>query len=156
MGKLLIIEPFYGGSHQQLVESVTRRLESHQYDLITLPAKKWHWRARTSALTLSQLVKSSVEYHSLLTSSVTSLSELLGLRPDLAHLNMILYFHENQLCYPVETVKDRDVQFGYNQITSSLAADMILFNSQFNLNSSVDNISKFLSLQPDVARIVTC
>ena len=64
-------------------------------------------------------------------------------------LNKILYFHENQLCYPVQNVKERDFQFGYNQITSSLCADLILFNSVYNMQSFLDNISNYLSLQPD-------
>lgn len=155
MAQLLILEPFYGGSHKQLLDTLTSRLDHDSsaapltYHLVTLPAKKWHWRARTSALKLSQMVERDHEYTTLLTSSVTSLAELLGLRPDLAQLRKIVYFHENQLCYPVQKAKDRDFQYGYNQITSSLAADTVLFNSAYNLTSFLDNIPKFLSLQPD-------
>ena len=149
MPEILILEPFYGGSHKQLIDTVTSRLEADRYDLVTLPAKKWHWRARTSALKLSQIIPRDAGYKTLFTSSVVSLSELIGLRPDLSKLNKILYFHENQLCYPVQNVKDRDFQFGYNQITSSLCADQVLFNSDYNMQSFLDNIKKYLSLQPD-------
>jgi len=149
MPNILILEPFYGGSHKQLIDTVTSRLEADQFDLVTLPAKKWHWRARTSALKLSQTIPRDAGYKTLFTSSVLSLSELIGLRPDLAKLNKILYFHENQLCYPVQNVKDRDFQFGYNQITSALCADQVLFNSDYNMQSFLDNIQKYLSLQPD-------
>ena len=149
MPSILILEPFYGGSHKQLIDAVTARLEAGSYDLVTLPAKKWHWRARTSALKLSQTIPRDAGYKTLFTSSVLSLSELLGLRPDLMKLNKIVYFHENQLCYPVQNIKDRDFQFGYNQITSSLCADQVLFNSVYNMESFLGNISKFLALQPD-------
>ena len=155
----LILEPFYGGSHKQLIDAVTSRLEDGSYQLVTCPAKKWHWRARTSALKMSQEIPRNVSYKNLFTSSVLSLSELLGLRPDLMKLFKIVYFHENQLCYPVQNVKERDFQFGYNQITSCICADKILFNSAYNMKSFLENISKYLSLQPDQrpdsTRIVT-
>lgn len=54
----------------------------------------------------------------LFSSSVLNLAELVALRPDLASLHKVLYFHENQLQYPVRKQKDRDFQYGYNQILS--------------------------------------
>ena len=149
MAELLILEPFYGGSHKQLIDVLTPRLESDSFVLVTLPAKKWHWRARTSSLKLSQDIPREHSFKTLFTSSVLSLSELLGLRPDLASLRKIVYFHENQLCYPVQSVKERDFQFGYNQITSCLSADLIFFNSQYNLSSFLSCLPSFLGLQPD-------
>ena len=146
---LLIVEPFYGGSHKQLIDVLTPQLDSNSFVLVTLPAKKWHWRARTSSLRLSQDIPREHSFTTLLASSVLSLSELLGLRPDLLPLRKIVYFHENQLCYPVQNVKERDFQFGYNQITTSLSADLILFNSEYNLDSFLSCIPSFLGLQPD-------
>lgn len=54
----------------------------------------------------------------LFTSANLNLAELVGLRPDLEKLKKILYFHENQLVYPVRKTKDRDFQYGYNQVVS--------------------------------------
>lgn len=51
-------------------------------------------------------------------SSVLNLCELVALRPDLAPLKKVLYFHENQLAYPVQKDQERDFQYGYNQILS--------------------------------------
>ena len=172
MPKLLILEPFYGGSHKQLLDTLTAELAPGSWSLVTLPDKKWHWRARTSALRLSQdIPPDTSSYSTLLASSVLSLAELLGLRPDLARLTKLVYFHENQLSYPVQVlyctvlcctvlsctvlrysvqaVKDRDFQFGYNQVTTCLCADTVLFNSEYNRDSFISNIPKFLSLQPD-------
>ena len=104
MAELLILEPFYGGSPKQLLDVLCSRLEPDSFVVVSLPAKKWHWRARTSSLKLSQDIPREHSFKTLFTSSVLSLSELLGLRPDLASLRKIVYFHENQLCYPVQSV----------------------------------------------------
>lgn len=77
----------------------------------------FHRRARTSALYFSQVVpRDPVGYAVLFTSSVLNLAELLGVRPDLNKCHKIVYFHENQLVYPVREIKDRDCQYGLNQI----------------------------------------
>ena len=54
----------------------------------------------------------------LFTSANLNLAELVGLRPDLCKVKKILYFHENQLVYPVRKKQERDFQYGYNQIIS--------------------------------------
>lgn len=144
---ILIIEAFYGGSHRQLVELL--REEVDDCVLYTLPAKKWHWRARTAALYFSQSIPSSEHYRVLFASSVLNLTELTALRPDLGKLKKILYFHENQLVYPVKKYQERDFQYGYNQILSCLVADVVVFNSNFNMESFLTSIGKFLKLIPD-------
>lgn len=60
-----------------------------------------------------------------------------------------MYFHENQLVYPVQEIKERDCQYGLNQIMTCLAADEVLFNSTFNMTSFLNNINSFLNIQSD-------
>uniref|UniRef100_A0A8W8NUY5 tRNA-queuosine alpha-mannosyltransferase n=1 Tax=Magallana gigas TaxID=29159 RepID=A0A8W8NUY5_MAGGI len=114
-----------------------------------MTAKKWHWRSRVSALYLAQNIPFCTKYKVLFCSSVLNLAELVALRPDLASLKKIIYFHENQLVYPVREKKDRDIQHGYNQILSCLVADMVVFNSQYNMDSFLSSIGKFLHVIPD-------
>ena len=56
--EICIIETFYGGSHKQLIDLILLELDRLQikYDLFTMSAKKWHWRARCSALYISQII----------------------------------------------------------------------------------------------------
>ncbi|XP_051566385.1 glycosyltransferase-like domain-containing protein 1 isoform X3 [Myxocyprinus asiaticus] len=144
---VLLLEAFHGGSHRQLVDLLQESIK----DCIsfTLPAKKWHWRARTSALYFMQAVPASSSYRVLFTSSVLNLAELVALRPDLACLKKVLYFHENQLVYPVRKSQERDFQYGYNQILSCLVANVVVFNSSFNMESFLSSISTFMKTMPD-------
>jgi hypothetical protein len=42
--KTIIIEPFYGGSHKQMIQLLTTIwFDATQYALFTTPAKKWKW-----------------------------------------------------------------------------------------------------------------
>uniref|UniRef100_A0A3Q2DXT8 tRNA-queuosine alpha-mannosyltransferase n=1 Tax=Cyprinodon variegatus TaxID=28743 RepID=A0A3Q2DXT8_CYPVA len=117
--------------------------------VFTLPAKKWHWRARTAALYFSQTIPACSTYRVLFSSSVLNLCELVALRPDLARLKKILYFHENQLVYPVRKDQERDFQYGYNQVLSCLVSDVVAFNSRFNMESFLSSIRSFMKKIPD-------
>ena len=164
-----IVEPFYGGSHKQLIDYLLQHITNDcNVHLYTLPAKKWHWRARASALYFAQNIPKikddsitgddfGAEFNTkkafLFCSSVLNLAELTSLRLDLAQIckgRKIIYFHENQLTYPIQKSKgDRDFQYGYNQVLSALTADKVIFNSNYNRTSFLDNLGTFFKGQPD-------
>lgn len=56
--EICIIEPFYGGSHKQMIDLIVNELKrlNMTHDLFTMTAKKWHWRARCSALYFSSII----------------------------------------------------------------------------------------------------
>nr|CDS33682.1 glycosyltransferase domain containing protein [Hymenolepis microstoma] len=147
---ILLIEAFNGGSHKQLITSLERLLveTGKRVCVVTLPANKWHWRARTGSLQLAALIPRNITfgYRVLFTSSVFSLPELLALRSDLAAIpKKYIYFHENQLAYPLRGDKAADYQYAYSQVLSALAADVILFNSAYNMNSFYERLPPFLN-----------
>ncbi|VDM31168.1 unnamed protein product [Hydatigera taeniaeformis] len=153
---ILLVEGFNGGSHKQLISTIERSLteKGESVCVVSLPPTKWHWRARTGALALAALIPKSIcpngGFRVLFTSAVFSLPELLALRPDLATIpQKYLYFHENQLTYPLredgESATKPDYQFAYIQVLSALAADLILFNSAFNMHSFYERLPAFLA-----------
>ncbi|GFR17297.1 glycosyltransferase-like domain-containing protein 1 [Trichonephila clavata] len=146
--QILLLEGFYGGSHKQLIDLICELFPT-LIELHTMTPKKWHWRGLTSPLHFSEAIPINQNFRVLFTSSVVSLAQLIALRSDLAQLYKIVYFHENQLAYPVREQKKRYFQHGYNDILSCLVADKILFNSNYNKESFLKSLPAFFNVMPD-------
>ncbi|XP_073983208.1 tRNA-queuosine alpha-mannosyltransferase isoform X3 [Rhodnius prolixus] len=63
MPQVLLIEPFYGGSHKVLIDLIRTELEkiytTQAVCFVSMTGKKWHWRARTSSLYFSEVIPKS-------------------------------------------------------------------------------------------------
>src|SRR4029078_6214574 len=71
--------------------------------------------------------------------ALLALATFLGLTRDLtADVPVVLYFHENQLTYPLPPGRSRDLSFPWINYTSALAADLVLFNSAFHRQSFLE------------------
>ena len=150
---ILALEPYYGGSHRAFIDGLSKE-SKHNWTVLTLPAHKWKWRMRHSAITfaaqVAELIEKQPGWDLLFCSDMLNLAEFVGLVPaGVAELPKVIYFHENQLTYPVRVEDERDYQFAMTNLTSALAADVVWFNSQFHLDSFLDALSKFLKSMPD-------
>jgi len=152
MGKrILYIEPFDGGSHAAFTRTLTEGVEA-DWTALTLPGRHWKWRARGSAVYLVQRHGDALSqpYDLIVAGSFLPLSDLLALVPPLAAVPSVLYFHENQLAYPVQGgAKERDFHYGFSQMVSALAATRCVFNSQWNLESFIAEGRALLRRMPD-------
>jgi glycosyltransferase involved in cell wall biosynthesis len=149
--RILALEAFYGGSHRAFIDA-WRRYSRHEIDIINLPDNFWRWRMRHSAIHFANELKSEEylhkNYDAVFCSSLTNLAEFKSLAPSQS-LPSILYFHENQLEYPVHDNKKRDVNTILGNIVSALAADEVWFNSDYNRKSFLNGLPDFLKLMPD-------
>jgi glycosyltransferase involved in cell wall biosynthesis len=145
--KLLFIEPFFGGSHREFAQGLVAH-SRHRIDLLTLPARFWKWRMRGAALYFIQKVTSLESYHGLITTDMMSLSDFKALANG-ACPPTLMYFHENQLTYPLAPGEHADYQYGFTDITSALAADRILFNSRTHRDAFFEGLPGFLNLMPE-------
>ena len=150
---ILALEPYYGGSHRAFIDGLSKA-SRHTWTLLTLPAHKWKWRMRHSAITFAsqaaELTEKRQNFDVLFCSDMLNLAEFIALAPaGIAGLPKVIYFHENQLTYPVRVEDERDCHFAMTNLTSALAADAVWFNSQFHLDSFLDALAKFLKSMPD-------
>ncbi len=150
---ILALEPYYGGSHRAFLDGLSTA-GRHEWTVLNLPAYKWKWRMRHSAVTfasqVTELLESGRSWDIIFCSDMLNLAEFVGLvHPIAARLPKVIYFHENQLTYPVRVEDERDYQFAMTNLTSAIAADEIWFNSQFHMESFLDALMKFLKSMPD-------
>ncbi|MGD2149311.1 MAG: DUF3524 domain-containing protein [Desulfobacterales bacterium] len=145
--RFLFLEPFFGGSHKDFAQGLVSH-SRHEIDLVTLPDRFWKWRMRGAALYFVKKIPSLKDYHGLITTDLMSLSDLKSLwrQPPLPSL---VYFHENQLTYPLAPGEHMDYQFGFTDITTALAADRVLFNSYTHFNAFFRKLPDFLNMMPE-------
>lgn len=143
----LFSEPFFGGSHKDFAEGLVAH-SRHNIELLTLPARFWKWRMRGAALYFHQKIESLGSYDGLITSALMSLSDFKALSGP-ACPPALVYFHENQITYPLAPGESMDVHFGFTDITTGLAADRILFNSNTHKKIFFDALPGFLKMMPE-------
>jgi glycosyltransferase involved in cell wall biosynthesis len=166
--RLLVLEPYNGGSHRAVLECLLPAL-GWEYDLLELPARKWKWRMRGAAIEFAQEARrldgewraanlpeepgrgtASSRWDALLCSTFLNLAEFKGLAgPTVAAVPSVVYFHENQLVYPNRHVAEWDLQFPLTNITSALAADECWFNTAWNRDTFLEGIGPFIRQFPD-------
>ena len=138
------------------MEDQLQKYSRHEIKLLTLPGRHWKWRMHGAAITLAK------EYLTLdyvpdliIATDMIDLSTFVALiRNKISNIPVILFFHENQLTYPwsasdpdIELKRDRT--YAWINYTSALAADRILFNSHYHMESFINAIPDFLYAFPD-------
>ena len=153
--KIVLLEPFLTGSHRQWAEGFQKH-SRHDVQILSLKGRHWKWRMYGGAVILAeQFLKIKYRPDLLLATDMLDLTTFLALtRSKSADIPAALYFHENQINYPWsptdEDVKlERNNQYGFINYTSALAADRVLFNSDFHRNAFLEALPGFLKQFPD-------
>ena len=159
--KILYIEPYYAGSHQQWIETY-QKYSKYEIDILSLPGKKWKWRMHGGAVTISKyFLEKNKKYDLILVSDFLNLPVFKSLcSHKLKGTKIAIYFHENQITYPWspddEDVKlNRDLHYAYINYTSSLVSNHNFFNSNYHLTSYMQGLKKYLKKMPDFNNIET-
>lgn len=149
--RILFIEPYYGGSHKSWFEQLQHYSE-HSYKSLTLPGKHWKWRMHSSGSIFSDQVNklNSEDFDLILCSEFLSINRFRGeLKGAWRDIPIICYFHENQILYPwsqhdKESAYERNLIYVYHNLENLRAADKLVFNSNFHLNSLLEELPKVL------------
>ena len=98
---VLLIEPYYGGSHKTWADGYKRHSQ-HEVTLLTLPDQFWKWRMQGGAVTLARLYQAgNYQPDVILASDMFNLATFRTLTQNLtSDIPIALYFHESQLTYP--------------------------------------------------------
>jgi glycosyltransferase involved in cell wall biosynthesis len=154
------LEPYFGGSHKYFLEGLSRQ-SAHRFKLFTLPGRHWKWRMHGGALSLAERVSEEGRSGTAPDSAapgpdVLFVSDMLDLpvflaaaAPRIAGAPAIVYFHENQLTYPLPPGVERDLGYGFKNLTSAIAARTVLFNSDYHRREFLEACSALLRAMPD-------
>jgi glycosyltransferase involved in cell wall biosynthesis len=147
--KILFLEPFFGGSHQDFATGFAAH-SRHDITLLTLAPLYWRWRMRAASLHFLQQIKQVKDYDLVFATDMMDVAQFKALAgPDCPPL--VLYFHENQMSYPLSArarQRKPDMDAGLININSALAADQIWFNSQFHLSAFLKEVRHLIKQMP--------
>ena len=153
--KILLIEPYFTGSHAAWAEGY-QRFSRNQVDILSLKGQFWKWRMHGGAVTLARrFLAGDYQPDLILAADMLDLAAFLALtRRRTAGIPAAVYFHENQLAYPWspddrDIAQQRDHHYGFINYASALAADAVYFNSRYNRDSFLSALRPFLKHFPD-------
>lgn len=150
--KVLALNPFHGGSHRAFLDGwISGSL--HEWTVLSLPDCHWKWRMRHAAITFADEIRNKAirpdDVDLIFATDMLNLAELKGLLPgEFRKIPTLLYFHENQLTYPNQESRERDLHFGMTNIVSALAADAVWFNSNYHHKVFLQAVDEFCQLMP--------
>lgn len=154
MPHILLLEPYYGGSHKAFLKGLRRHLPFN-FTLVSLPARKWKMRMQLAAPWMAEkvvrLTGQGEQFDGILCSTFIDVAALKSI---LAGQGVVLpvgiYFHENQFAYPNQLNDPACHQFTALNFTSALTAEAIAFNSGYNLETFLDGVETYLNKAADM------
>lgn len=148
---ILLLSAYDAHSHRRWRRGLVAAFPEHAWTVLTLPPRNFSWRIRGNSLSWALAERAVLEqpFDLLIATSITDLSALKGMVPPLAAVPSLVYFHENQFAYPARpTARDCHEPKLVN-LYAALAADRVLFNSEYNRQSFLQGVQVFLDTMPD-------
>jgi glycosyltransferase involved in cell wall biosynthesis len=175
MMRILLISPFHGGSHRSWATGYLQNSQN-EVELLTLPDRFWKWRMHGGSVTLSRRFNETHRVgrkqllpplpHVILATDMVDLTTFQSLTRRISHsMPAILYMHENQITYPLPDSAvggpmrrqqgERDLHYGFINYASMMAADLVLFNSEYHRSDYFYKLPSFLKHFPEFNELET-
>lgn len=154
MHKILVVEPYFGGSHKQFLLGLEENIEA-DFTFLTLPPRKWKMRMQLSAPWFADCLTKLEEkkFDTVLCSTFVDVAVFKGLVAGMPGWNqscrICTYFHENQFVYPMRHGESSRNQFTTINYTTALASDRLAFNSRYNLETFLTGCRKYIRKTAD-------
>jgi glycosyltransferase involved in cell wall biosynthesis len=149
--RILLLSAYDAHSHRRWRQGLVAAFPKHDWTVLALPPRNFSWRIRGNSLSWALAERAVLEqpWELLIATSMTDLSALKGMVPSMAAVPSLVYCHENQFAYPARaTARDCHEPKMVNLYTA-LAADRVLFNSEYNRQSFLQGVQAFLDSMPD-------
>ena len=155
--KVLLVEPYHGGSHGAWAEGYRRHSE-HTVNLISLPARFWKWRMHGAFLTLAEQAARRIDEDGpvdvILASSMMDVAAFAGAMRNVAPgVPIALYLHESQFTYPLSPADRVDLTYGMQNWASVATADLVIFNSHHHRDEFRREARLLLNGFPDAKHV---
>lgn len=151
--KILLLSGYDAGSHKRWREGLVASAQQHNWTVLSLPPRRFSWRFTGNAYSWFAKEKDvlSQSYDLLICTSMVNLGMLRGLIPSLAKIHTVVYCHENQFTYPIQhkIVEREQFHLCLQSIYTTLCADTVLFNSEYNRTSFLRGARRLLKNMPD-------
>ncbi len=148
ISKAWLLSAYHTDSHASWADWLTTRINGIDWQVFTLPGRHFRWRIRGNPLSwIDSLPRHTPDL--LVATSMVDLATLRGLRPDLAQVPCLYYFHENQFAYPRSSAQHNSVDPQIVQLYGTLAADRVGFNSTYNRDSFLTGVQTLTARLPD-------
>ncbi|WP_460233902.1 tRNA-queuosine alpha-mannosyltransferase domain-containing protein [Aurantivibrio plasticivorans] len=150
--KILLLSAYTARSHQYWIDSLLNMFPNDHWTVLSLPPRYFSWRIRGNSLSWAYNERDTLEQHYdlIVATSMVDLSALRGLVPAIARIPTLVYFHENQFAYPLSSNQQgQQVEPQILNLYTALAADCVVFNSEYNRASFLDGATQLLKKLPD-------
>ena len=156
---VLFLEPWYGGSHRRFADGLVAH-SRHDVRAVTMTARSWKWRMQGGAVTLAKKARAETAGgwtpDLLVATDMVHVPAFLALTRDrFARVPFLYYLHENQLTYPLREGDEaaRDLTYAFVNVLSMMAADRVVFNSQFHHDEFFGALPDLLRRFPDYTHV---
>lgn len=153
--RILLVEPYFSGSHRTWAEGYKQH-SRHDVEILSLEGRSWKWRMHGGAVSLAKFfMEKDSNPDLILATDMLDLTTFLSLtRERTAQIPAAIYFHENQISYPWsagdrDILQKRDKHYGFINYVSALAANAVLFNSSYHRESFLYELLRLLKHFPD-------
>lgn len=150
--RILLLSAYDAMSHKMWRGRLLEMFPEHTWTQLVLPPRHFNWRIRGNSLqwALNETDRLNQDYDLLIATSMVDLASLRGFIPSIAQIPTLLYFHENQFVYPLgSTARSSNVEPQLVPLYSTLCADAIAFNSEYNRSTFLQGAKQLLRMLPD-------